>query len=330
MFFGRKKSPPRDGVEVSTPAPRQKKPPIHLPMASTAPAPPASGSSTVPVGRAGTAPGAPAQQTLTLPGVTYTVAIASGKGGVGKSTVSANLAVALAQSGKRVGLLDADIYGPSIPALMGAHGHPDVRDERIVPVEAHGVHMMSLGLLVPGDEPTIWRGPMVGQAVQQLLRDVNWGELDYLLIDLPPGTGDAPLSLSQALRLTGVVVVSTPQDVALNIAVRSIGMFKQLRVPVLGIVENMSYFVCTHCSERHYIFGHGGARKACDQQKVPFLGEIPLYQAIRETGDAGVPIATTAPDAPEAVAFATVSRELERQVKKLSRRSLPILQVSGQ
>jgi ATP-binding protein involved in chromosome partitioning len=238
------------------------------------------------------------------------------------------LAVALAQTGLRVGLLDADIYGPSIPALLGNHEQPTVADEKIVPLDAHGIKMMSLGVLLPPDQPTIWRGPMVAQAVQQLLRDVAWTDLDYLLIDLPPGTGDAQLTLSQALKLTGVVIVSTPQDVALSIATRALLMFKQTHVPILGIVENMSYFVCDTCSARHNIFGHGGVRQACERLRVPFLGEVPLVQQLRESGDAGTPSTAANPDSPEAQALAEVARNLIKQVGVQERRNLPMLQVT--
>jgi len=257
------------------------------------------------------------------------VAIASGKGGVGKSTVSANVAASLARSGARVGLLDADIYGPTIPALFGKHERPPVLGQKIMPLEAYGVKMMSLGVLVAGDQATIWRGPMVAQAVQQLLRDVAWGELEYLLIDLPPGTGDAPLTLAQSLQLAGVVIVSTPQDVALSIAIRSLQMFKSLHVPILGIVENMSSFICPSCGERHEIFGHGGAKEACERLRVPFLGDIPLHQAIRESGDAGQPIVVAQPDSPEAQAFGVVTQNLKRRVTIQSRRSLPVIQVAS-
>lgn len=264
-----------------------------------------------------------------LPGVRYVIAVASGKGGVGKSTVSANLALALAGNGANVGLLDADVYGPTVPTLFGVSKQPVVRDAKIVPIEAHGIRFMSLGLLVAPEQATVWRGPMVSQAVQQLLRDVAWGELDYLLVDLPPGTGDVPLTLAQALRLTGVVIVTTPQDVALNIATRSLLMFRGLHVPILGIVENMSFFVCPSCGERHDIFGKGGAQQASEHFRVPLLGEIPLTRAIRESGDAGQPIVATSPGSPEAEAFAAAARKLAARIKVQSRRSLPVIQASA-
>jgi ATP-binding protein involved in chromosome partitioning len=229
-----------------------------------------------------------------IPQVRHTIAVASGKGGVGKSTVAVNLAAALARRGARTGLLDADIYGPSIPLMTGLKDERPIIDaetQRLVPFERFGVRLMSLGFLMSPDEAVIWRGPMVMKAIEQLLRDVAWGELDVLIVDMPPGTGDAQLTLSQRVRLSGAVVVTTPQDVALADAIKGVTMFRKVGVPVLGIVENMSYFRCPHCSERSEIFGHGGGRIQADRLGVPFLGEIPLDTSIRNSGDTGRPVA---------------------------------------
>lgn len=232
-----------------------------------------------------------AQREKLIPKVRNTIAVASGKGGVGKSTVAANLAVVLAGMGARVGLMDADVYGPSIPRLMGGSELPQVTDHHIVPAVAHGVKMMSMGYFLPKDEAVIWRGPMLHKLVQQFLGDVDWGELDYLIIDLPPGTGDIQLSLCQTIPLTGAVIVSTPQDLALEIAAKAAAMFKKLDTPVLGVVENMSYYVCSHCGKRDDVFGHGGARRISEGMGYPFLGEIPLSTAIRIHSDSGDPLA---------------------------------------
>ena len=228
-----------------------------------------------------------------IPHVARVVAVASGKGGVGKSTVAVNLAVALARGGVRTGLLDADIYGPSIPLMTGLqHERPrlDPSSGRIVPFERYGIRLMSLGFFVEPDSAVIWRGPMVMKAIDQLLRDVEWGELDLLVVDMPPGTGDAQLTLSQRVRLAGAVIVTTPQDVALADAIKGVAMFRKVGVDVLGIVENMSYFACPHCGERSDVFGHGGGRVEADRLRVPFLGEVPLEVAIRASGDAGRPV----------------------------------------
>jgi ATP-binding protein involved in chromosome partitioning len=246
-----------------------------------------------------------------IPGVRHTIAVASGKGGVGKSTVAVNLAVALATEGARVGLLDADVYGPSVPLMTGIDEPPQLTKERhIVPFERFGVRIMSLGFLVPRDSPVIWRGPMVMKALQQLLGDVTWGELDYLLVDMPPGTGDAQLTLSQKVRLAGAVIVTTPQDVALADARKGVAMFRKVDVPVLGIVENMSYFECPHCSGRSEIFGHGGGRAEAETLGVPCLGEIPLDPAIRAGGDDGEPLVSRDPDSPQAKALVQVAARL--------------------
>ena len=251
-----------------------------------------------------------------IPGIKNSIAIASGKGGVGKSTVSVNLAVALAEAGAKVGLLDADVYGPSIPLMMGIHRAPDLApDQRIIPLEAHGVKLMSLGFLLPDhSSPVIWRGPMIGKALNQFLREVAWGDLDYLLIDLPPGTGDAQLSLSQSLALSGVAIIMTPQDVAMNIASKVLMMFRQLKVPILGIVENMSTFLCPACGGESQIFSHGGGRKASERLEVPLLGEIPLDGDLCEGGDDGQPVLVRNPQSPIAEVFRRVARNLAGRV----------------
>jgi ATP-binding protein involved in chromosome partitioning len=251
-----------------------------------------------------------------LPGVKSVIAVASGKGGVGKSTVAVNLAVALAQAGFATGLLDADIHGPSLPRMLGLSRKPEVRDGRMIPLEAWGVKCMSIGFLVEEETAMIWRGPMVTGALNQMLTQVEWGALDVLVIDMPPGTGDVQLSLAQKANLAGAVVVSTPQDIALIDARRGIKMFEQVRVPVLGIVENMSFFACPHCGERTHIFGHGGAQAEAARISVPFLGAVPLLMDIRETGDAGTPVCAAAPEGEAAAAFrvvaANVAQALER------------------
>jgi len=263
-----------------------------------------------------------------LPGVKNIVAIASGKGGVGKSTVSANLAVALAAEGARVGLLDADIYGASIPAVMGTAERPqlDTDTEKLLPVRAHGVELISMAILTKsGGEAVVWRGPMVGKVVTQMLSDVAWGDLDYLLIDLPPGTGDASLSLAQAVPLTGVAVVCTPQRMAVDIAVKAAAMFRQLNVPVLGLIENMSYYEC-ECGRRHHPFSTGGAKTASVELGIPFLGVLPLDDAIREGADAGKPAAAVS-GSPQATAFRELARQLAAQISIRAYRRLPVIQV---
>ena len=249
-----------------------------------------------------------------VPGAKNIIAIASGKGGVGKSTVSVNLATAMAMEGAKVGLLDLDIFGPSLPMMMGVKGEPKSKDNKIVPLQSHGVTVMSLGFMVPEGTPLIWRGPMVMGAVEQLLRDVAWGELDYLFIDLPPGTGDAQLSLTQKAPLTGAVIVTTPQDVALLDATKGLAMFKKVNVEVLGIVENMSFFLCPKCGERSEIFSHGGGKAASEKEGVPFLGEIPLNIGIRESGDGGTPIVVAEPESPLATIFRDIAKSLASKV----------------
>jgi len=263
-------------------------------------------------------------QQSALPGVRNIIAVASGKGGVGKSTVSANLACALAQTGARVGLLDADIYGPSIPLIMGAEDAQVGVDEikqQILPVERYGVKIVSMGFLQKATAAVIWRGPMVSKAIQQFLRDVQWGETDYLVVDLPPGTGDAQLTLAQAIPLTGAVIVMTPQDVAASVAIKAIAMFRRLDVPILGIVENMSYFFCPTCNTRHDIFSHGGGSEAAIALDVPFLGEIPLDSQIRAEADEGTPTVVISPDSNQALAFRNVSEAVAQQVSIFVRRA---------
>ena len=256
-----------------------------------------------------------------LPGVANVVAVASGKGGVGKSAVAVNLAVALAQSGAKVGLLDGDIYGPSIPLMMGVTERPSVSGERILPLRKYGVELMSIGFLIPPDSPVIWRGPMVSKALEKLLRETEWSALDYLIIDMPPGTGDAQLTLAQQLVVAGAVIVTTPQDVAMADAVRGIGMFRKVGIPILGVVENMSYFKCPECGQRTPIFGRGTTVKVCKQHNVPFLGDIPLDPIIRESGDAGKPVVIAEPESGVAAAFRELASAVAAKlsVENLSR-----------
>lgn len=262
-----------------------------------------------------------------LPGVKQTIAVASGKGGVGKSTVAVNLAAALRMTGATVGLLDADIYGPSIPAMTGSHQVPEQANGRLLPVEAHGLKLMSFGHLNPGDQPTIYRGPMVGKAIEAMMLQVDWGRLDYLVIDLPPGTGDASLTLAQAVPLTGVAIVCTPQDVATDIAVKALQMFRRLNVTPLGLIENMSWYVCPSCGHRHEIFSHGGAEAAAKKLGVPFLGAIPLEEGIRQDADAGVPIVMSQPDSAGAKAFVAIASQVAARTSIQSFRQLPVITV---
>ena len=249
-----------------------------------------------------------------VPGIARVVAVASGKGGVGKSTCSVNLACALHQLGARVGLLDCDIYGPSIPLMMGIRERPTIdAAEKMVPPSNHGVKLMSMGFLLDGDAPVIWRGPMIMKTIQQFVNSVAWGELDYLLVDLPPGTGHAQLSLCQTVPLDGGVIVTTPQEASLGVVRKGIAMFEKVNVPILGIVENMSYFI-TPGGERVEIFGHGGGRAEAERKNVPFLGEVPIYIAIREGGDCGVPVVVSAPAAPPAQAFLKIAEALRQKL----------------
>jgi len=258
-----------------------------------------------------------------LPDVKNVIIVASGKGGVGKSSVAINLAATLARRGARTGLLDADIYGPSIPTMMGVSRAPDVTraggKEQMLPVEAHGVHLMSIGFFVDPAQAVVWRGPMLHKAIQQFLGDVAWGELDYLVVDVPPGTGDVHISFSQFIKATGAVLVTTPQDVALADVVRGRAMFHNLKVPVLGLVENMSYFVCDGCGKEHDIFSRGGGARAAEKLEIPFFGEVPIIPAIREACDEGEPIVTRDPDGPAAKAFDQVTNIL---VEEISRRAV--------
>jgi len=250
-----------------------------------------------------------------LTGVGHTVAVASGKGGVGKSTVAANLAVALEQGGATVGLMDADVYGPCIPKLMGVPDAPQhTENGKVIPPIRHGVKIMSMGFFLPKKEAVIWRGPMLHKMIQEFLGRVEWGELDYLVIDLPPGTGDVQLSLCQTIPLTGAVIVSTPQDLALEVASKAILMFQKLNVPLLGIVENMSYHICSHCGQREDIFGHGGAREASQRAGMAFLGEIPLASVIRVNSDVGQPVALGPAEEAVSRSFHGVARELAARI----------------
>ena len=246
-----------------------------------------------------------------MPGVKAIIAVASGKGGVGKSTTAVNLALALAAGGRSVGILDADIFGPSIPRMLGIPGRPgSSAGGKLDPMENHGVKCMSMGFLVDAESPVIWRGPMVMAALEQMMRDVAWGELDVVVVDMPPGTGDTQLTMSQRVPLAGAVIVSTPQDIALADARKGLNMFRKVDVPVLGLIENMSYFVCPHCGERSDIFSHGGARREAERLDTDFLGEIPLDIVIRETSDSGQPIVVSQPDSPHALAYLAIADKI--------------------
>jgi ATP-binding protein involved in chromosome partitioning len=240
----------------------------------------------------------PAPTPVAYPNLGTIIAISSGKGGVGKSTVAVNLAVALAKQGARVGLMDADIYGPNIPRMMGVNAQPPVENEKIIPLQAHGVKIMSLGFMIERDQPAIWRGPIIMKIITQFLRDVLWGELDYFFVDMPPGTGDAQLSLVQATMVHGAIIVTTPQEVAAGDALRGAKMFQRVAVPVLGVVENMSYFICPHCAEQHRIFGRGGGERLAEELGVPLLAEVPFFPDVLQGGDRGEPIVVSAPESP--------------------------------
>lgn len=257
------------------------------------------------------------RETKAVPGVAAILAVASGKGGVGKSTTSVNLALSMSKLGKRVGIMDADVYGPSIPTMMGLSGKPHTTPDgkQIEPKEAFNVRCMSIGLMVPKDTPMIWRGPMVMSAVQQLLYEVHWGELDVLVIDMPPGTGDAQLTLAQRVPITGSVIVSTPQDVALLDVRKGLNMFREVDIPVFGIVENMSYFSCPNCGERSEIFGHGGAEQTAAEMGTDFLGAVPLHLSIRETSDTGKPIAEADPDNEYSKIYRTIAEQLIKKIE---------------
>jgi ATP-binding protein involved in chromosome partitioning len=252
---------------------------------------------------------------IDVPGVKHIIAVASGKGGVGKSTTAVNLALGLAANGLAVGLLDADIYGPSMPRMLDVKEKPESIDGKVLkPIERYGLKTMSIGYIVNEDTPMIWRGPMVSSALEQMLRDVQWGDLDVLVVDMPPGTGDAQLTLAQRVALAGAVIVSTPQDIALVDARKGLNMFRKVAVPVLGFVENMSFYLCPHCGERSEIFGHGGAREEADKLGVPFLGEVPLHLDIRTSSDAGRPIVVSQPDSPYAQIYKNIAGRVWKQL----------------
>jgi len=260
--------------------------------------------------------GSPMSKQSDIPGIAAVIAVASGKGGVGKSTTALNLALGLRDLGLRVGLLDADIYGPSVPRLTGIRDKPQINDERkMIPIQRFGLAVMSIGFLVEEDTAMIWRGPMVMSALTQMLRDVAWGTLDVLVVDMPPGTGDAQLTLAQNVPLKGAIIVSTPQDLSLIDARRGLAMFKKVNVPVLGIIENMSYFQCPQCGTRSDIFGHGGARHEAERLGVPFLGEIPLHMSIRETSDSGNPVVVSEPDGPHATIYRAIGAKVRDQLQ---------------
>ena len=262
-----------------------------------------------------------------LSNVRNIVAVGSGKGGVGKSTIAVNLAAALSQAGARVGILDGDIYGPTMPIMLGVTAAPANDGNKITPQESAGLKFMSMGLMVKSpDQPLIWRGPMAHKAFQQCLFDVQWGELDYLIVDLPPGTGDVHLTLAQSVPLTGAVIVSTPQDVGLKISLKTLRMFEQTKVPILGIIENMSYYICPHCGSKDHIFGEGGARRAAEQLDISFLGEVPLDLPIRTHADAGAPIVVAQPDAPSSIVLRRISERLAAQIS-IQNYNAPVLEV---
>jgi ATP-binding protein involved in chromosome partitioning len=305
----------RDAAQAAAPRPTQ--------PARAARGPQSTASRTLPVmgQEAAQRPVPPAPTPVAYPNLGNIVAISSGKGGVGKSTVASNIAIALAQQGARVGLMDADIYGPNIPRMMGVSSQPPVENERIIPLQAHGVKLMSLGFMIERDQPAIWRGPIIMKIITQFLRDVQWGELDYFLVDMPPGTGDAQLSLVQATMVHGAVIVTTPQEVAAGDALRGAKMFQRVAVPVLGIIENMSYFVCPHCGDRTAIFGTGGGQRLASELGVPLLGEIPLYPAVLEGGDRGEPIVVAEPQSPAAKALLGVTESLKALLRPVPARS---------
>ena len=291
------KSPPSQPAESKAPPPQNSapKPPVNPPRVTQTEAP---------------------QQKPGVPGVKAIIAVASGKGGVGKSTTSANLALGLSANGLRVGVLDADIYGPSMPRLFAITGRPQPVTGRILkPMEGYGVKLMSMGFLVDEDTPMIWRGPMVISAITQMLREVQWGELDVLVVDMPPGTGDAQLTMAQQVPLAGAVIVSTPQDLALIDARKGLNMFRKVDVPLLGIIENMSYFLCPSCGARSDIFGHGGARAEAEKLGVPFLGEVPLHMAIREKSDSGQPIVISEPTSAHAMIYRDIAAQVWAQLE---------------
>lgn len=284
----------RDPAEFNRPSARQAPAARALPVVDDRPA----------------APRPSAPKPVSYPHLGHVIAVSSGKGGVGKSTVAVNLAVALAKRGLRVGLMDADIYGPNIPRMLGVSEQPKVEQEKIIPLEAHGLRMISLGLLIERDQPAIWRGPIVMKIVTQFLRDVQWGELDFFLVDMPPGTGDAQLSLVQATNVSGAIIVTTPQQVAVGDALRGARMFQRVNVPVLGIVENMSWFECPHCGKPTALFGSGGGKALADELQLDLLGQIPLYPRVMEGGDAGRPIVVAEPESAAARALSGLAERV--------------------
>jgi ATP-binding protein involved in chromosome partitioning len=281
------------------------------------PPPGAPGPTAAPAGR----------ERLALPTVKHIIAVASGKGGVGKSTTAVNIAVALGRLGRKVALFDADIYGPSVPRLTGLAGQkPHSDGKRVSPLEAHGIKVMSIGFMMAEDTPVVWRGPMVMGALEQMLRDVDWGDLDVMVVDMPPGTGDTQLTMSQRVPLAGAVIVSTPQDIALIDARKGLGMFRKVEVPILGLIENMSYYVCPACGHRDEIFAHGGARRTAEQLNVDFLGEVPLDLKIRLTSDEGVPVVVSEPDGPHALGYIEIAKRLWEKLAS-GRRKAPEISV---
>jgi ATP-binding protein involved in chromosome partitioning len=264
---------------------------------------------------------------LPIPGVKNLIAVGSGKGGVGKTTVAVNLAVALAAMGHKAGIMDADVYGPNVPLMMGINRTPMAYGERIQPLEHYGVKLMSMGFLNPGDKPLVWRGPMLHSVIQQFLRGVDWGELDYLVIDLPPGTGDVQLTLIQTAPITGSIVVTTPSDVSLEDARKAVHMFHQVKVPILGIVENMSYLVCPHCSQRIDVFSYGGGKRTAEEMKVHFLGELPLDPEVRVGGDSGKPVALRNGD-PHSAGFLQLARNAVERIRDIGPQTGPSIEIS--
>jgi ATP-binding protein involved in chromosome partitioning len=263
-----------------------------------------------------------------VPGIRNIVAVGAGQGGVGKSTTAVNLAIALQKKGARVGLMDADVYGPNIPQMLGITEPAYGAAGRITPAEAHGLKVISMGMLVPPDQAVIWRGPMLHGAVQQFMRDVEWGELDYLVVDLPPGTGDVALSMAQSVPVAGAIVVTTPQGVSVSDVRKAVAFFRQLNIPLLGVIENMSTFACPHCGERTDIFGHGGGQKMAADMGIPFLGAVPIDTRVREGGDEGQPIVAAAPDSPAGAAFLEVAGKVAAQISIQAMRVLRVIQTA--